>query len=333
MTTSTSLLEQKYTLGAKVAGIGLGTVDYIADTIALDARGAALFDLPADTALPRETLHARIHPEDQGAIDYQVQRLLDPEGDDFIEVTHRIVHGNGRIVWVTARKQVAFSHPTDGTSPAPVSGLVAIIDVTAHKEDQEKVQFLLDELNHRSKNLLTVVQSIARQTFASSNTNSFTERFSDRLRGLARNHDAMVRGNWTHADLSLLVTTHLSAFADIGGDRITVNGPPLKVNASGSQAIGMALHELATNASKYGALSNDSGRVSIEWTHSDAPDGEVCITWRETDGPDVSEPVRSGFGQLVMKDIAAASLNGTVEMGYPADGFFWQLRFPATGLY
>ena len=318
-------LQDRYYLGVKVAGIGLGTVDFVADTITLDKRAAALFDLPADVAIPRHDLHARIHPEDWATLKYKVSELLDHDGAQFFEVVHRIVHGNGDIVWVNARKQIEFAKSPDGSDMVPVSGLVAIIDLTEHKKDQERVQFLLEELNHRSKNMLAVVQSIARRTFVSGDMDSFPERFNDRLVGLARNYDAMVKGAWQYADLSELVTSHISGFDDAAGRRVSLDGPIVKISPKEAQAIGLAFHELATNASKYGALSVETGAVAVRWQVGS--DGRLTITWTERGGPEVQAPSRTGFGTKVIKDMAEASLAGSVDVLYRPEGVFWKLIY------
>ena len=320
-----SLLENKLHLGVKIAGLGLGSIDYVADTITLDERAATLFDLPCDTPILRADLHTRIHPEDFSSIRDQMQRLLDPHDEDHIEVTHRVVHRNGDVLWLSARKQVQFSAPRKGEERTPVSGLVAIIDITAHKADQQRIQLLMDELNHRSKNLLTVVQSLARMTFGSGDISTFKERFSDRLRGLARNHDVLVKGEWSRVDLGALIASHLSGFTDEKNHRITMEGPQITLQAQQSQAIGMALHELATNASKHGALSNNTGHIEIKWNVT--KEQKLSLSWTESGGPPVVKPVRFGFGQSVIKDMTAATLDGAVELKYLPEGIIWQVQF------
>ncbi|SEW47658.1 Two-component sensor histidine kinase, contains HisKA and HATPase domains [Cognatiyoonia koreensis] len=322
-------LSNKFELGVKVAGIGLGSVDYLADTITFDTTAAELFDLPADKAVPRDLLHSRIHPEDWISIDYQVEDLLDPDkGANFIDVQHRVVHRNGDVRWVSARKQVAFSPSKDGSQMVAQTGLVAILDITPHKQAQDRIQYLLEELNHRSKNMLTVVQSIARRTFSSGDPETALERFTNRLIGLGRNYDALVKGAWEHAELKNLVTAHLTAFSELNSTRVQVEGPDVNVSTEAAQAIGMAMHELATNASKYGALSIETGHVSISWQVTDDPDLPLVITWEETDGPDVSEPVHKGFGQKVLQSVAESSVAGKASLEYRTGGVHWDLRLP-----
>lgn len=318
-------IEDKFSLGVRVAGLGLGTIDYIGDTVTLDDRGAHLFDLPANVPIMRADLHSRIHPGDIGEINCQIERLLDTDAEGIIEVTHRVVHTNGDVLWLNAHKQIEFARRPGDDKPLPVSGLVAIIDITAHKQDQQRIQFLMDELNHRSKNLLTVIQSLARTTFSTGDLSTFKERFSGRLQGLAHNHDALVRGNWTKVDLRDLVTSHLAGFVEADSSRVTLDGPPVELVADQAQAIGMALHELATNAAKHGALSVDVGHVHISWRIATA--GHLTLSWTESGGPAVSEPETFGFGQKVIKDMTASSLGGTVELLYRPEGLFWQVEF------
>lgn len=332
MPENASAIDGKFELALKVSGLGLGTVDYVKDTITLDERAAEIFDLKAGVPLSRDALHERIHPEDWPEIDHQVEELLDPAYDDVIDVQHRVVHDNGDIVWVSARKQVNFAPAKSGETPVPVSGLVAIMDITQHKRDQEQIEYLMRELNHRSKNMLTVVQGLARQTFNSGPPESFQDRFSNRINGLVRNADALVRTTWRHADLEDLARAHLQAFTDFSQNRVVIEGPALSLDPTAAQAIGMALHELSTNAVKYGALSNDSGTVKLSWNQaSDDPD-VFEIVWQETGGPAVVEPERSGFGQTVMTDMAAASVDGDVEVDYPPEGLVWRLRMPKSAL-
>jgi two-component sensor histidine kinase len=140
---------------------------------------------------------------------------------------------------------------------------------------------LTRELNHRTKNLLSVVQSIANQTAASKPTD-FAERFSQRIRALSVSRDLLVQGQWRGVEIEALVRAQLAHFADLIGERIMIDGPPLSVTPAAAQSIGMALHELATNAGKYGSLSDDHGSVTIDWR---LDDGQFSIGWVERDGP------------------------------------------------
>jgi two-component sensor histidine kinase len=182
------------------------------------------------------------------------------------------------------------------------------------------------ETNHRMKNLLGLVQVIARQT-AAGNRKDFIDRFTERIQALAANQDLQGKDQQRGADLEDLVRTQLAHFADLVGSRITVDGPKLQLNATTAQAIGLALHELATNAGKYGALSTGTGRVDVDWR----VDGDAfMMNWTERNGPPVSPPERRGFGSTVIDSMARQSVGGEVELNYPPSGLMWRLTCPAT---
>jgi two-component sensor histidine kinase len=193
--------------------------------------------------------------------------------------------------------------------------------VERYKEREEKERLLMREVNHRAKNMLSVVDAIAHQT-AAQNPEDFAERFSERIQALSANQDLLVRNEWRGVEIRDLVQAQLAHFADLIGSRIVVDGPKLRLKAAGAQAIGLALHELATNAGKYGALSNDKGCVDICW----GTDGDIlAMTWAEREGPPVTTPRRRGFGTIVMEQMAERSVNGRVDHEYAPSGVTWRL--------
>ena len=167
-------------------------------------------------------------------------------------------------------------------------------DLSERKRYEEHIHLLLREVNHRAKNMLALVQAVARQTAASS-PQDFIEKFSQRVQGLSANQDLLVNSNWTTVPLEDLVRSQLAHFSDLRDQRVSIEGPPVEIAASASQALGMALHELATNAAKYGALSNDAGRVEINWAVDSGGEGSprFTITWEEKNGPRVAKPSRT----------------------------------------
>ena len=181
------------------------------------------------------------------------------------------------------------------------------------------------EINHRAKNMLSVVDSIAHQT-AARNPEDFIERFSERIQALSANQDLLVRNAWHGVEIEDLVRAQLAPFADLIGSRIVVCGPKQRLNAASAQAIGLAVHELATNAGKYGALSTDRGRVDICWGRDDDTFG---MGWTEREGPPVSAPKHRGFGTIVIKAMAERSVDGTVGLDYAPSGVMWRLTCPA----
>jgi two-component sensor histidine kinase len=197
--------------------------------------------------------------------------------------------------------------------------------VTERKAHEDQVHLLMREVNHRAKNMLSLVQVIARQT-AAREPETFVERFSERIQALAANQDLLVRNEWQGVDVEDLVRAQLAHFADLVGSRISVHGPKLRMNAAAAQAIGLALHELATNAGKYGALSVGAGRVDVRWR---LDGGIFAMSWTERNGPPVSRPERRGFGSTVIGVMAKLTVGGEVQLDYASSGLAWRLTCPA----
>jgi two-component sensor histidine kinase len=169
--------------------------------------------------------------------------------------------------------------------------------------------------------MLSLVQAIGRQT-AARKPEDFIECFSERVQALAANQNLLVRNEWQGVDIEDPARAQLAHFADLVGSRVTVYGPTVHLNAAAAKAIGLALHELATNAGKYGALLVDAGRVDIGW-------GSESDTFTERDGPPVSAPKRKGFGSTVIASMAKATVGGEVQLDYAPSGVTWRLTCPA----
>jgi two-component sensor histidine kinase len=186
----------------------------------------------------------------------------------------------------------------------------------------------MNELNHRSKNMISTVQAIARQT-AAQTPEHFVEHFSRRLHALAANQDLLVKSGWGNVRLEELVRGQLSHFGAVLDDRVSVTGPNVLVAPRGAQAIAMAVHELGTNAAKYGSLSNDTGRVDINWSTK----GDTFqMSWTETGGPRTEPPERSGFGSTVIKRMIESTLSADVSIEFAPTGFMWRLKCSISSL-
>ena len=213
-----------------------------------------------------------------------------------------------------------------------VAGVLGVsVEVTTLRAQQDRNTMLVRELAHRSKNLLAVVQAIAGETLRSAGADEFMERFGARLQALALLQDLVVSGSRGGVELGQLVRTQLAPFAE-PGKRLEIAGPEVRLRPEAANMLGMALHELATNATKYGCLSVPEGAVLIAWRLEPDPDGaqRFRLTWRESGGPSVVKPAQGGFGSRVVIDMTAATLNGRVTLDYLADGVVWQVDAPAT---
>lgn len=195
-------------------------------------------------------------------------------------------------------------------------------DITEKLAAEERTRVLMGELNHRTKNILSIVQAVAHQTARHGKPEDFIRVFDDRLRGLAANNDLLVRNDWNGAEFEELARAHLWHLKDFIGSRITLDGPPLRISADVAQTLGMAVHELSTNSLKYGALASDSGRVHLNW-HSMPSSPGFTLSWVESGITDVSPPTRKGFGHAVIVDMVRAALDADVEMKFDPDGLKW----------
>lgn len=208
------------------------------------------------------------------------------------------------------------------------------VDISERKRNEEQFAHLMREVNHRSKNLLTVVQSILRQ-MKPRDVEGFVSDFGKRLSALSVCQDLLINSAAESVALDHLVASQLGHFRDALGDRIQMRGPVLIVAPEVAQSIGMAIYELCTNASKYGALSNDSGRIDIAWTVS--PDGvseneTFDLAWVERDGPAVTKPQGAGFGSVVLGDMIAMTLGAQVRTDFHSEGLEWHLSCPLSNM-
>jgi PAS domain S-box-containing protein len=211
-----------------------------------------------------------------------------------------------------------------------IAGVVMVVfDISDRKRSEEHIQLLLREVNHRSKNMLSLVSAIARQTKAP-NSKEFVDRFSKRIQALAASHDLLAKSEWHSIAVSELLTAQLAHFGGLIGRRIALNGPELKLSVAGAQCVGMVIHELSTNAAKHGSLSGEEGLIKIDWALEKTPAGDrFSISWIESGGPPVAKPAQLGFGSTVIKGMAELSLEGQVQVTYAGSGLSWRLMCPA----
>ena len=211
-----------------------------------------------------------------------------------------------------------------------IEEIAAVSKILAHssrerREAEEQNRFLMREMTHRAKNQYALIAAIARRAAKeSASTNEFLDTLSEALNSLARSADLLAGGGWESAGLDALVASQLKAFGAGKGGQIETHGPSVRLSPTAAQTIGLALHELATNAAKYGALSVNEGYVRIDWTL----DATFSLTWRELGGPLVKEPKRAGFGTLVTQKMTARGLGGEVDMAYAPTGVVWKLTAP-----
>jgi PAS domain S-box-containing protein len=216
-----------------------------------------------------------------------------------------------------------------GLSPIEMSGgsmtLASIVDISYRKQAESQRELLLAELNHRVKNTLAVVQSVAHQTFRDNQTSPDARAaFEGRLVALATAHNLLTQANWKGASLERVASDVLQV-RDANQERVTLMGPDVALQPKEALAIAMALHELCTNATKYGALSNAKGHVSVEWAWMDVPNG-LRLVWRERSGPPVKPPTRRGFGSRLVERTVEQDLDGEIAMDFREDGLICSME-------
>jgi PAS domain S-box-containing protein len=289
-----------------------------------DARAKEIFGVDiAQEEAPLDDILKRLHSDDVERVLKAIAEALDPADPKRAVTQFRLQGPRGEIRWVETLGRAYF----EGAGPERrgVTIVGTCQDVTERKEREEKEYLLMREVNHRAKNMLSVVHAIAHQT-ATRNPEDFIARFTERIQALSANQDLLVRNEWNGVEIADLVHAQLAPFVGFIGSRIAVHGPRLRLTASSAQAIGLALHELATNAGKYGALSNDRGRVDVGWGLSA---GNFTMSWTESDGPPVTPPKRRGFGNTVLGIMAERSVSGKVDLDYAPTGVTWRLTCPA----
>ncbi|MEO8319215.1 MAG: HWE histidine kinase domain-containing protein [Bradyrhizobium sp.] len=288
----------------------------------------------------RATMGPERHPSALGArgrvcwdeiwdiIGPQIEYVMTGQGstwhvDHLVPVTR---HGRREDVWWT------YSYgPID--LDGKVGGVLVVCnDVTSEYRAREALDLVNHELQHRVKNTLAVLSAVASQTFRDTASKTALEVYQGRLAAFGRAHDLLTASNWVEAPLHDVVQTALAPYRT-GEGRFEVSGPRTIVRSRQGLSLSLAIHELATNAMKYGALSAPAGRISITWGDTDV-DGEphFVFTWQETGGPAVSAPSSTGFGSRLITRVLKDDFNGTVELAYPPSGLLCRLTTPVKNL-
>jgi PAS domain S-box-containing protein len=225
-----------------------------------------------------------------------------------------------------------------GLNPLPGADrqtvIASIVDISSRRKEEERMQIIMRELSHRSKNLLAVIQGMVRQAIvASPDMPTFERSFSERLQGLARSHDLLVGRNWEGAPIGGLVRAQLAFLMREDTSSVTIEGPDIVLTPEAAQALGLALHELATNAAKHGAFASSTGAISVSW-HIAGQGGEAHVEfrWQEENGLATERPGRSGFGRTVLERVVPATLGGTASLEFRDGKVCWLLQAPLSAL-
>ncbi|MFZ2007280.1 MAG: MEDS domain-containing protein [Stellaceae bacterium] len=294
----------------------MGTWRYtMADNVCVyDHNAQRLYGLTEARFLHNEEgVKTKFHPDDMDLMWSRVAKALEPEGDGRYDVEYRVKQLDGSWRWLSAWGIVEFEG--DGPDRKPVAIVGASRDLTKQKEAEELQRLLLNELNHRVKNSLATIQAITTQTLrTSSDLASAREALNRRIRSLAQAHDLLTMRAWTGANLTDVVMRALDAFAPT---QLKLSGTAIDVSPRHALSLSLALHELATNAAKYGALSCPEGRVSVQWG---LRDGMLHLDWEESSGPPVAPPTKKGFGSRLLEELVIRDLEGDTKLTYDVSG-------------
>ena len=277
-----------------------------------------------------EFLNDILHPEDRPGVRKAISRALREDG--ILQIGGRIRRKSDG-AWRTIDMAGRFERDAPGRLPRRLIGVVA--DVTDRRLAEERQSLLIRELHHRVKNTLATVQAIVGSTArTASSIESFYEAFVGRIKSLAHTHSVLTEDTWQMASLENLLLNELKPYAEVTADggaegRISLAGPAIDLPSEIAVPIGMAIHELTTNAAKYGALSNRTGRVAVDWTlEPGGPAGILRFSWQETGGPPVAPPSRQGFGSRLLQRVLIAQVQAEVTTDYAPGGFTLTMRAP-----
>lgn len=319
-----AMARQRRTLDLAMEAAAMGSWRYtVSDNVCMyDERAQKLYGLKDGRFLhDEEGVKRMIHPDDLAMMWTAVGIAVDPNGEGRYDVEYRVRQLDDSWRWVSAWGIVEF----EGVGPArrPVAIAGASRDITAIKRAEERLRFLINELNHRVKNTLATVQSIAVQALRNAtDPETAREMFESRIMSLGKAHDLLTMTNWTGADLREVIDHAIEPFA---AARFEVKGPDLHVTPKHALGFSMAIHELATNAVKHGALAVTIGRVKIAWS---IENDQLTFNWREVGGPPVKTPTRRGFGTRLLERAIAHDLGGSTYLHYAPDGVRWSATVP-----
>jgi PAS domain S-box-containing protein len=314
----------QFELARRAARVGDYTYDILSGTMRFSRAARAIFDVSDGTMeVTLRQWHSRVHRDDVQRLRAEHIRAFKERRPELVN-EFRVVRRGGEVIWIEARSLISYDNAGRAER---LTGIY--IDVTERRKAEDHKSLLIAELDHRVKNVLACVAAIAQRSRESSKSaEEFIDVLNDRIGSLANTHALLSRSRWQGVSLGELARSEL-AFAG-KEESVSIEGPEVFIAAEAAQPVAMVLHELATNAAKYGALSNALGRVWVRWRISRSPfRGKLVIDWKEIGGRPVAAPNASGFGTSVIRDLIPYELGGTVHYAFVSDGIRCKLEIPA----
>lgn len=326
-----ALSKERLNLALGASGmIGIWDWDVANDVVYADANSARLYQVDpawAAAGAPLREYTRHIHADDLPDLYATLERAL--AGAEDVASEYRVVQPDGSAQWLVARGRLVRDA---GGAPVRLPG--ASVDITDRKLAEERQRLLMQELAHRVKNTLAVVQAVASQTLRGDRSLADARQaFTARLLALAQAHDVLLQGSWSEADLRCLVHGAVRLLGHDDPGRFRIAGDDVTLGPRAALSFALALHELGTNAAKYGALSSPDGHVEATWRHDDmAGEPSLQFRWQEVGGPPVAPPQRQGFGSRLIERSLAQGLGATVRLEYLRDGVTFTMTAPLGAL-
>ncbi|WP_185985133.1 HWE histidine kinase domain-containing protein [Aureimonas mangrovi] len=315
----------RFTLDA--GRLGAWAIDLKGGRVVASQRFRHMFGLEVADSVTQQDLESALHPADRLLWRAEMRAAMSGSGE--LEIESRILKEDDEELWIELRGQTSFDAQGD---PILLSGVCA--DITERKRAELHRELLTRELDHRVKNVLATVQSIFSQTLRNAHSlDQAQETMAGRMQALAATHDVLTREGWAGALFGEVVARSLDPFRGEDG-RVSERGPRVRLLPKVATALSLALHELATNAVKYGALSNETGRIDVSWRTFDV-DGErrLAFEWREMGGPPINEaPTRRGFGSRMIERSLAAEIGEEMKIDYAREGLRFAFESPLSSL-
>jgi PAS domain S-box-containing protein len=312
-------------LASKSARVGSFSVDFSTGVVKLNPGCATIYGLPERTIeTSRDAVRKRVHPADLPHLEAQRDQAFLAQQHEFTAQCRIVRADDGEIRWLEVRNLIFYDQ---AGIPSHLIGVN--IDVTERKRAEERQNVLVAELDHRVKNVLASVGAIVTHTRQeSTSVANFAAALDGRIRSMAMTHELLSSGRWQGISLMELVRRELAPYAT--RDNTEINGSEVVLRAEVGQAMAMVLHELTTNAAKYGALSNKNGRVSIRWDRrsNGQARSQLVLEWQEIGGPPVVAPSRPSFGTNTIRDLIPYEFGGRVDLALAPKGVRCRLELP-----
>jgi len=264
----------------------------------------------------------RVHPQDRGCLTAQIS-ALSPENPSYL-ASFRFVRPDGREIWLEETGKAEFDAQRRYVR---LKGLTR--DITERKRAEERQRLLIRELDHRVKNALASVATVAQRTREGSGSmDEFLQVFDGRIQSMANAHALLSRNHWHGVSLADIVNSELAPY--VGAGSVAVGGPDVMLTTEATQPVAIVLHELVTNASKYGALTSPQGRITVHWDfQQDRGEAPLVLNWIERGGPACHLPRQSGYGTRAIRSLIPYELAGSVELDFASDGVCCRIELPA----